>query len=519
MDKKNLSLDFDLRFQEIKELNPSFDMAKIAVAYHGQNRNQSSISKEVFENAVPSLFNIPVVGRYIPEEDDFGGHDIVVVEKDGEQSIEAATVPFGVVPESATVSWEMIADDDGKEREYLVTDCVIWKRSYGYSKLVSQKTWSQSMEITVNDYDFTEDGVMEIKDMTFCALCILGSGVEPCFESANIQFNATPDNEDFRKSFSLMLSELKELAAQAEVSSESEIGKGGNGLDEEKIVYDGTETPDETPEETSTEPESDPVDTDGAGSEGSGSDSESGSDSGSGSDGGEAAAEEPVVDNSDDDEQPGKKRANNSLEQEYSKTYNELRELLCSAVDRMSAETAEGTYQAFYLTDFDDEYVYMEVVEYSETGYERWYARSRYSRDEEGVSLANTERVFVEWLTQSEVDELEASRKELNALRDFKADRLEEIHREEVDAYVGANFSDIQNTEEYIALGDAIYALETDELAEKLFAIRGKHAVFSINTAKNTQSEKETIKIPVKQEKAKSSSNRYGNLFDTYAKK
>ena len=49
MDRKNIYLDFDLRFQEIKELNPSFDIAKIAVAYHGRNRNRSFISKEVFE--------------------------------------------------------------------------------------------------------------------------------------------------------------------------------------------------------------------------------------------------------------------------------------------------------------------------------------------------------------------------------------------------------------------------------------------------------------------------------------
>ena len=78
MEKKSLSLAFDLRFQKIQEINPSFDLAKIAVAYHGKNRNHSIIKKEVFEAAKESLFNIPVVGRFTG--DDFGGHDITIAE-------------------------------------------------------------------------------------------------------------------------------------------------------------------------------------------------------------------------------------------------------------------------------------------------------------------------------------------------------------------------------------------------------------------------------------------------------
>ena len=528
MDKKNIYLDFDLRFQEIKELNPSFDVAKIAVAYHGLNRNHSDIPKEVFENAAPSLFNIPVVGRYIPEDNDFGGHDIIVTEENGNQTIEVATVPFGVVPESANISWETITEDDGTEREYLMTDCVIWKRSYGYKKLVSQSRWSQSMEITVNDFDLGEDNTMIIKDFTFCALCILGNDIEPCFESANIQFSATPDNEEFKKNFSAMLSELKELATQDlkdafEISTEG----GGLGLDNEVTKFDGEET-ETTPEETNGETTGTEGDDNSGitGNETTGSDDNSGSgettgsdDNGSGGTSGgsdDSGATEPDTSTvpaiGADDAPPKKKRVENSLDTEdFSKTYGELREMLDGAVCQLCAEN-----ELRYMCDFDDNYVYMEVINFTETGMNRKYSRAKYSNTDGTISLFAEEEMFIKWLTADELAKVEAERNELNALRDFKADRLEELHREEVDAFVAENFNDVAETEEFTALGDKVYELEREALTEKLYAIRGKHAVFSLAKKENKD---EATKIPVESgKKSKNEAGRYGNLFATYAK-
>ena len=125
--------------------------------------------------------------------------------------------------------------------------------------------------------------------------------------------------------------------------------------------------------------------------------------------------------------------------------------------------------------------------------------------------------MFVKWLTADEVAKLEAEREELNALRDFKAERLDEVHREEVDTYVSDNFSDVSATEEFTALGDKIYSIELDQLTEKLFAIRGRHA--SVNFSKATNKTNESTKIPVDSKKSKSNDEgRYGSLFATYAK-
>ncbi len=84
MSKKNIGLNFDIKFEEIKDINPSFALAKVRICYTGRNRNYSAISRETIEAAIPSLFYCPVVGRYDPDADDFGSHDIRVThDKDG----------------------------------------------------------------------------------------------------------------------------------------------------------------------------------------------------------------------------------------------------------------------------------------------------------------------------------------------------------------------------------------------------------------------------------------------------
>lgn len=531
MEKKNIYLDFDLQFKEIKELNPSFDIAKIAVAYHGKNRNHSIITKEVFENAKDSLYNIPVVGRYVPEENDFGGHDIMIVEDNGETTVEAATVPFGVVPESADIYWETVKEDDGTEREYLITDCVIWKRSYGYNRLMSQDKWSQSMEVTVNDFDIDEEDYMVIKDMTFCALCILGNNVEPCFESASIQFSITPDNEEFKQNFSSMLCELKEIATKG-LKDVFEVNKEEGGkreLDNEKLNYDG-ETAETTEEETQggeTGGESNDLATT------PGETSGSNDDNGSGDDSGDDDSSDSGDDSSDDgssgltvgaDDVPPKKRLNNELEENFSTTYNELRRSLEKAVSSLYVCETVGdeivSETVFYLCDFDDEYVYATKVTFTADGIKEGNIRARYTKSEGEIEISAIEDMFVKWLTNEEVSALEEMREEVSALRKFKAERLAGDHKNAVDLFVSESFADIAETEEFAALGDSIYTLSGEELSEKLFAIRGRHASFNLIKPNSKASTiNEATKIPVETKKSKKSSNRYGNLFDIYAKK
>lgn len=510
MDKKNISLDFEIRFQKVQELNPSFDLARIAVAYYGLNRNHSIISKEVFENAKSSMYNIPVVGRYIPEADDFGGHDVQVVEVDGKPSVEAATVPFGVVPESAVIDWEEIEEDDGTKREYLVTDCLIWKRSYGYHKLISQDRWSQSMEITVNDCSFNDDETMTIKDLTFNALCILGNGVEPCFESANIQFSVSPENEEFKQNFSIMLSELKELTIQTSKESEEKSKEGGydelnTEVKDDEIVEteenSAEEIVEEPAEEKSSEGEEIEVTTDEE----------------------KVEPEEPEENmSSDDDVDDGEKENddddNYSLGVEFSNTYMKFQETLSRAITKAFDSYAEDSYKCVCLSDFDDAFAYVDVWDYTkDNDNEHYCARVAYTKTEDDFEFGKLETMVVVWLTIEENEALEKERAELASLREYKAEKLEQEHRADVDEYISKSFADVLKTNDFAELGEVVYSLDREVLTEKLYAIRGKHASYCVEDY-TLDKPVEELKIPVDLKK-NTRENKYGNLFETYAMK
>ena len=217
METKRILVTSKFSIREISDINPSFALAKVAIAYAGRNRNYTSISKEVFEKAIPSLFNCPLVGRYDPELDDFGSHDIRIVQTDdGGFEIVNATVPFGVVPESAEFQWIPCMDDDGEVREYLVTDVILWKRQYGYETLVRKGSWSQSMEIGVNSWIVDHDGYMIIENMYFEALCILGTDVEPCFEGASIAVSTYAIKSQFNAMFRDLYESVKALSIHKE---------------------------------------------------------------------------------------------------------------------------------------------------------------------------------------------------------------------------------------------------------------------------------------------------------------
>lgn len=209
--KNKMSLTFDVTISDLVTLNHSFSKGMVQIAYHGRNRNKSDISKETFEKALPSLKNIPIVGRYVSECEDFGSHDMSISQNaDGDMELINATVPFGVVPEGAQQCWTVVTEDDGTEHEYLCTECIFWTRQFGYKTIEKKKKCHQSMEVSINQYHTDKDGYCVITDMEWEALCILGDNVEPCFESANVQIYSQC-KKPYMQQFSQMIQELKEL--------------------------------------------------------------------------------------------------------------------------------------------------------------------------------------------------------------------------------------------------------------------------------------------------------------------
>lgn len=233
-----LNLTYASSLTDLCEINSSFDSGILRIAYTGDNRNGSSISKDVFDKCINTIYNCPVVCNYDRETDTLGGHDMEIVRNDdGTLKLVNLTQPVGVVPQTAKVYWESVEEDDGTINEYLCTEVLIWKRQEAYQKLKEDGITAQSMEITVKDGE-TINGVYCIKDFEFTAFALIG--VEPCYESASLAFS----KQDFKQEFYKMMLELKESLTDVNVSFETDnihskkysMEGGSNGLNKQDLI-------------------------------------------------------------------------------------------------------------------------------------------------------------------------------------------------------------------------------------------------------------------------------------------
>lgn len=207
---------FPASLGNIEDLNSSFAVGTLRVAYAGQNRNGTNITKEAFEQSVPSMYNCPIVANYDTTDESIGGHDADCVETaDGELKYINLTEPVGVVPESATWHWEQI-DDGGVTHDYFCIDKVIlWKRQPCYERLAKNQITYQSMEINIVNATL-DSGDFIINDFEYEAFCLLERD-EPCFEQASLSlFNKT----DFKQQFADMLKEYSMICNEQEEKEE-----------------------------------------------------------------------------------------------------------------------------------------------------------------------------------------------------------------------------------------------------------------------------------------------------------
>lgn len=241
MEIGNMSIIFSSGISSLVEQNSSFDKGILRVAYVGDNRNGSSISKDVFERCINTIYNCPVVCRYDREADTLGSHDVELVRKDDGLHMINATHPVGVVPSEAKYYWETVTEDDGTDHEYLCVEVLLWKRQEAYNKIKDDGVVDESMEITVKQGELV-DGVFIIKDFEFTAFCLLGTA-QPCYESASL---AVFSDNNFKAQFAEMMQELKESISQVDPSTQEvnihphintkDFSEGGNEVLDEKLA-------------------------------------------------------------------------------------------------------------------------------------------------------------------------------------------------------------------------------------------------------------------------------------------
>lgn len=470
---KRYTVEFNAKVTPVKPLNDEFTLCKCYVMALDKNRNLSFIGQDAADAALPTLFNIPVIGHlYVDDEGKYhmGGHDMTIVQNsDGQYEFKSICVPYGVVPQQDGIHYEDIQEPNGDTHTYLVADVILWTGRFPelHEAVYNEETYfGQSMEINVHNYaPLDEDkNYTNILEYTYSALCLLGKSdnpdfhTEPCFPMARVDVHE----------FSIEDEKFVELMAQLKSELAFCFGdtgkKGGESMNENKTVVteqvETTENFEETTVTTETVVETpEVVEEVTETAEHSADESTEGSEN-----------ENFEETHTDAVEQP----------QTFSSTYREKREAIDNALPHIHETDDDGVVHDvyFWICDFDDTHVFVEKCEYKrESGYTEVKGRYAYTfndADKTATIIGDFEEMFIKWLTKDELDQLEAQRAQYEELVAYKAARVQAEHEAEIDAAIG-EFSDLEGNEEFANVVANKYSYESvDTLRDACYIIRGK---------------------------------------------
>lgn len=524
---KTLNLTFASSLTRLCSINSSFDQGILKIAYEGDNRNKSHISKEAFIKSLPTIYNCPLVCNYDRETDTLGGHDMEVVrDGDGALRIINSTTPVGCIPESAKTWFEEVEEDDGTVHEYLFAEALLWKRQEAYKKLKEDGVVSQSMEITIKEGKMV-DGILHIEDFEFTAFCLIN--VEPCYESASLEMFSC---ENFKQQLSEMMQDLKEEFNLVNTSKDVDnkhpqefSTEGGTevldkkmelvaeyGIDIEKLDFSIEDLTEEELKAKFEEMKNDD----------SGADPEPNAD--------------PKPTNTDDNNDDDKDPKPNADDQKFALTGEIVDELYrVLAEQKIEREWGECTRYQYVDCDFDAKEVYCwDTVDWLLYGF-------TYSMDGDAIIIdfeskkrkkyaivdfdeGNQPSPFAEVFAQLEEklkdsseweakynaasSTMESMQTELSELRQFKADTDKATADAEREAIL-SQFEDLAGIEAFELLRDNCSEYDAETLEEKCYAIRGRNGG-NANFALETGAPK------LKVQKTDTKEEPYGGLFVEY---
>ena len=461
----------------VKAVTDRMTLCKLYVMSPGENDNQTIITQEAVEDAIPSIYNRPVVGLIFEDENGvhMAGHAITVnVDEDGNLVKKCLTVPFGVVPESCNPRFEDVEDSRGKKIKYLVVDIYLWTGRYPelldavYNK---DFYFYHSMEIRP-----TEQKKLKVNGKTkwmytkfmFDALCLLGRSDDekynyrPCFKMAHVEPIKTYSlNEEETKSFNAFKQEVYALVGEGEnmdeKTNQNQIEQDEAGVNTEPTVL---------------------TDGEGVTNFGEGESKQTTEDNEV-----EAQSSEQqisaIVSNEPSGSESGSNEEDTSYEVSvYEQTYKEMfNRLACAYRKAFPFKFNEEGRIAWctFLSDFDKKYVYA-YVNGEDVGEDRDTYRATYVINEDGsITFGELERVIMRYITSEEEAELDAMRNENAELRQYKLnkeqDEIEAKRQNEL-----SQFSDLNGDEEFESIKAQPVATfeEIANLVEHCFAIRGK---------------------------------------------
>lgn len=204
----------------------------LQACHTGLNRNQSNISQEVMEAALPSFMNRPVLGyiHTVDGQPEFWSHNM---HEDDDGKIVYDEICIGIVPESCNAK---IVMDEGKGKSYVEVDAYLFNEySSAVEILQREGECSVSVELSIRELSFNaKEKYLDIEDMYFSGVTILGKSptgkkIEAGMEGANIKIAdfSKENNSLFAEKIESMQEKIDLLLSRFEINNEE---KGGNNL-------------------------------------------------------------------------------------------------------------------------------------------------------------------------------------------------------------------------------------------------------------------------------------------------
>ena len=524
-------VSFATTIKNIEDLNPSFAIGRMRIAYTGDNHNGSSISREVIEDAIPTMFNCPIVANYDRATNSFGSHDVELVLQNRKMKLVNVTQPVGVLPVGAAFDFETDTDENGVEHEYLWADVILWKRQEAYEHILELGKVDESMECVFEKHHTDDRGYLVADKMYFEAFCLLESAA-PCYEGASVEVFNEDNALKFKQQYAQMMSELAKYAASEDAADQRKEGGEDMRLEDTVIAeilkefsiepeQFTLEISDETTEDDvrnwastfaseNAAPAADAADEDTPETEGEPEE--------------DAPADEAEEDPAPDDAQFAADTEGEPQSVSFSATYNQKCEAICNALPCFSDGNTEVV---FYLCDFDDTHAFVSRWIWSGECPEGQCDHGRFSytfnEDDKTAEITSEfEPMVVTWLTEEEYAALEQRRALLDELVAFRDETIQKTYEESLQGLF-AEFRDLESVPEFNEYvnstmelsGDADARPALDVVREHCFSIRGTQVRPFNEKLKEDAPARVSVAAPATSTENHSA---FGALFEKFAK-
>ncbi|MFJ8247300.1 hypothetical protein [Peribacillus asahii] len=494
-----------IMFEQIGNvLDDRFIKVKIWIAHTGENRNNSIFSKEVLESMIPSLANAPILGYIATNEEgeqDFKGHEEKLVIEGGEFNFKYIGRAWGVIPETNNARFEFRYGEDGIEREYLVTEGVLWKSKFPEVNEIFDRDGgykSQSMELfppSVKGF-INEQGIFEFTEAKVEGACVLGEGINPAMISSTIEKFSVADNvktdlSDMLTEFNAYFSTIQKGDDTVEdenkvLEPETQVAEVPNNFEEptEPATQEGaepvvepdtefTEPTEPTEPETPAEPETDFAD-------GKKDDEEDEED------------EKDSAKKDDDDEEDDKKSGKFTVKFELS--HDDIRSNLYGALGQH--ESFQDSW--FWISKVYDSYAIVE-----DEGQGKFFAVN-YVKHENAVSIGEFQEVFPLFVNATEKQAIDLARNaysqyealetEVKELRAFKSTTETAEKESKLTSYAS-----VLSKDEYKAIQDNLSNFSLTDIEKEIGFILLKKNHFSASSNQPEEDKSRVNAVPVEE--------------------